>query len=74
LSEIIYVLTNVGLGGGILYVFYRYVEQNREYVKTIADLKASIDRLIATQERFITAINLLLASKKNNNMEAEIRE
>jgi hypothetical protein len=56
-------VVNAGLGAGILYAFIKYVENMNRVQEALAELKASIERLIATQERFITSVNIILAKK-----------
>jgi hypothetical protein len=75
-------IVNAGLGAGILYVFYKYMENMNqqtekiaEHTKALIELKTAINRLIDTQERFITAINILLSvNRKNNNLEGNMYE
>jgi hypothetical protein len=62
-SQLSTLIVNAGLGAGILYAFIKYVEYMNKVQQSLAELKASIERLIATQERFITSVNILLAKR-----------
>jgi hypothetical protein len=56
-------VVNAGLGAGILYAFIKYIENMNSIQKALAELRSSIERLISTQERFITSVSILLARK-----------
>jgi hypothetical protein len=56
-NEFIYIATNLGLGGAVLYVFYKYLNKLDDLTKAIADLRA-------TQEKLIVLIDMLLRGEK----------
>jgi len=56
-DQFITIVTNIGLGGAVLYVFYKYLDKLDELTKTIQDLRA-------TQEKFMTLLDLLINKVK----------
>ena len=56
-DQLVYVATNLGLGGAVLYVFYKYLDKLDELTKTIQDLKA-------TQEKFMMLLDILINKVK----------
>jgi len=56
-DQFIYIVTNLGLGGAVLYVFYKYLDKLDELTRTIQDLRA-------TQEKFMTLLDILINKVK----------
>jgi len=52
-DQFVYIVTNLGLGGAILYVFYKYLDKLDGLTKALNDLRA-------TQEKLMTLLDLYL--------------
>ncbi len=52
-DQLVFIMTNVGLGGAVLYVFYRYLDR-------LDALTQAINELRATQEKLILLIDYYL--------------
>ncbi len=52
-DQLVYVATNIGLGGAILYVFYKYIDRLDALAQAINDLRA-------TQEKLMTLLDIYL--------------
>ncbi len=52
-DQLMYVATNIGLGGAILYVFYKYLDK-------LDALTQAINELRATQEKLMTLLDIYL--------------
>jgi hypothetical protein len=52
-DQLVYVATNIGLGGAVLYVFYKYLDK-------LDALTQAINELRATQEKLILLIDYYL--------------
>lgn len=55
-DQFVYIATNLGIGGLVLYVFYKYLDKMDDLTKAISDLRA-------TQEKLITLIDMLIRTK-----------
>jgi len=52
-DQLVYVATNIGLGGAILYVFYKYLDRLDALTQAINDLRA-------TQEKLMTLLDIYI--------------
>jgi len=52
-DQFIYILTNVGLGGAVLYVFYRYLDRLQDLTNAISDLRVTQEKLIALLDYYL---------------------
>jgi len=52
-DQLVYIITNLGLGGAILYVFYKYLDKLDSLTQALNDLRA-------TQEKLITLLDIYI--------------
>jgi len=52
-DQFIYILTNVGLGGAVLYVFYKYLDRLQDLANAISDLRVTQEKLIALLDYYL---------------------
>ena len=52
-DQFVYIVTQLGLGGAILYVFYKYLDKLDGLTKALNDLRA-------TQEKLMTLLDLYI--------------
>jgi len=52
-DQFVYIVTNIGLGGAILYVFYKYLDKLDGLTKALNDLRV-------TQEKLMTLLDLYI--------------
>ena len=52
-DQFVYIVTNLGLGGAILYVFYKYLDKLDGLTQALNDLRV-------TQEKLMTLLDLYL--------------
>jgi len=52
-DQLVYIVTNLGLGGAILYVFYKYLDKLDGLTQALNDLRA-------TQEKLMTLLDIYI--------------
>jgi len=52
-DQLVYIITNLGLGGAILYVFYKYLDKLDGLTQALNDLRA-------TQEKLMTLLDIYI--------------
>jgi len=58
MDQFMYILMNIGLGGAVLYVFYRYLDKIDSLTQAINDLRS-------TQEKLMALLDLYLRGNKD---------
>ncbi len=58
MDQFMYILMNIGLGGAVLYVFYRYLDKIDSLTQAINDLRS-------TQEKLMALLDLYLRNNKD---------
>jgi len=58
-DQLVYIITNLGLGGAILYVFYKYLDKLDGLTQALNDLRA-------TQEKLITLLDIYIKKEVDN--------
>ena len=52
-DQLVYIITNLGLGGAILYVFYKYLDKLDGLTQALNDLRV-------TQEKLMTLLDIYI--------------